>query len=253
LAFPADRTLIGGLLSHGTEMTNIGLAEGRNRNQNVRTVVQIVGMCAAMSFAMSAYGREVDVSVFDREGRPVEDVVVYALRRDGYTTPLKPEGNAVMDQIDMQFVPHVLVVQSGTAVDFPNSDSVAHHVYSFSHPNKFVLQMYKGEKHPPVNFEHSGVVSLGCNIHDHMLGYILVIDSTIFAKTKENGQASLSLDNPEEYSITIWSPRIRDKAELLSKTVAISDASRASLTFSLAKKLNPPHDSRNGDAAWSDY
>ena len=206
-----------------------------------------------MPFAMSAYGHEIDVSVFGRDGKQVADVVVYALRLDGDVSLPKPDKNAVMDQIDMQFVPHVLVVQSGTAVDFPNSDSVAHHVYSFSHPNKFVLPMYKGKKHPPVSFEHSGVVSLGCNIHDHMLGYILVIDSTIFATTNENGQASLSLDTPEDYAIVIWSPRIRDKAELLSKRVTISDESKASVTFSLAKKLNAPHGARSDDAAWSDY
>ena len=113
--------------------------------------------------------------------------------------------------------------------------------------------MYKGKEHPPVSFEHSGVVSLGCNIHDHMLGYILVIDSTISATTNENGQASLSLDKPEDYAIVIWSPRIRDKAEFLSKKVAVSDESKASVTFSLAKKLNPPHGARSDDAAWSDY
>ena len=206
-----------------------------------------------MSFAMSAYGHDVDVSVFDRDGGQVADVVVYALRLDGNTTPPEPDKNAVMDQIDMQFVPHVLVVQTGTAVKFPNSDSVAHHVYSFSHPNKFVLPMYKGEQHPPVRFEHSGVVSLGCNIHDHMLGYILVVDSMIFARTDENGQVSLSLDKPEEYAIAIWSPRIRDKAEFLSKKVTVSDASRVSVTFSLTKKLNPPHGSGSDDKAWSDY
>ena len=113
--------------------------------------------------------------------------------------------------------------------------------------------MYKGKKHPPVRFEHSGVVSLGCNIHDHMLGYILVIDSTIFASTNENGQVSLSLDKPEEHAIAIWSPRIRDKAESLSKKVTPSDASSASVTFSLAKKLNPRHNSRSNDASWSEY
>ena len=71
-----------------------------------------------------------------------------------------PTASAVMDQRDMQFVPHLLVVQTGTSVEFPNSDTVAHHVYSFSNPNKFMLPMYKGDQHPPVTFEHSGVVSL---------------------------------------------------------------------------------------------
>jgi hypothetical protein len=113
--------------------------------------------------------------------------------------------------------------------------------------------MYKGEQHPPVTFEHSGVVSLGCNIHDHMLGYILIVDSSVFGKTNEDGFVSLSLDNPEEYSINIWSPRIRDKAESLSTRVTVSDSSNPAVTFHLAKKLNPPHDSRSDSTSWSEY
>ena len=62
-------------------------------------------------------------------------------------------------------------------------------VYSFSYPNKFMLPMYNAKQHPPVTFEHSGVVSLRCNIHDHMLGYILVVDSMTVTKTDENGKA----------------------------------------------------------------
>jgi hypothetical protein len=113
--------------------------------------------------------------------------------------------------------------------------------------------MYKGELHPPVTFEHSGIVSLGCNIHDHMLGYILVVDSTMYAMTNEDGYASLSLENPDEYAINIWSPRIRDKAESLSRKVTVSDPSKTVVTFSLAKKLNPPHASQSGRKSWSDY
>lgn len=231
-------------------MTYSRLEVVSNRDQIVQTAAWIIGVFMTNLFAMSAYGVDVDVSVLDRDGRQVADVVVYAARLDGNNAPPNPAKNAVMDQVDMQFVPHVLVVQSGTAVDFPNSDSVAHHVYSFSHPNKFVLPMYKGEQHPPVSFEHSGIVSLGCNIHDHMLGYIFVVASTIFTTTNKDGRALLSLDQPEEYEIVIWSPRIRDNAELLSKKVTVSGAP---VTFSLVKRLNPPHIGRSDDSSWSDY
>jgi plastocyanin len=222
-------------------------------DQIARIVRQVGFWMVMMSSATTLYGQEVDVFVYDRDGQQVADVAVYAVRLEGITALPKPDSSAVMDQIDRQFVPHVLVVQTGTSVDFPNSDTVAHHVYSFSHPNKFVLPMYKGEQHPPVTFEHSGVVSLGCNIHDHMLGYILVVDSRVFGKTNEGGYVSLSLENPEEYSINIWSPRIRDKAESLSRKVTVSDASKTAVTFSLVKKLNPPHGSRSESTSWSEY
>ena len=199
---------------------------------------------ALMLAATSSYGGEVDVVVVDRDGQPVADVAVYATRTDGRKQIDSRAGSAVMDQVGKQFVPHLLIVQTGTSVEFPNSDTVAHHVYSFSHPNKFTLPMYKGTAHPPVTFEHSGVVTLGCNIHDHMLGYILVIDSATFAKTDENGSASLSLDRPEEFEIRIWSPRIRDGVELLTVVNPEPEVS-----FRLAKKLNPPH----GEQSWQEY
>jgi plastocyanin len=198
----------------------------------------------SMLAATSSYGGEVGVVVVDKDGQPVSDVAVYATRTDGRQQIESRAGTAVMDQVGKQFVPHLLVVQTGTSVEFPNSDTVAHHVYSFSHPNKFTLPMYKGTAHPPVTFEHSGVVTLGCNIHDHMLGYILVVDSAAYTKTDENGSASLYLDDPEEFEIKIWSPRIRDGVELL--TVVGPDPT---VSFRLAKKLNPPH----GEQSWQEY
>lgn len=203
---------------------------------------------ALMLAATSSYGGEVDVLVLDRDGQPVADVAVYATRTDGRKQIDSRAGSAIMDQVGKQFVPHLLVVQTGTSVEFPNSDTVAHHVYSFSHPNKFTLPMYKGTAHPPVTFEHSGVVSLGCNIHDHMLGYILVVDSAVFAKTDENGNASLSLDDPQDYEIKIWSPRIRDGGELLTRTVVSSEPA---VSFRLAKKLNSPHGEQS--VSWQEY
>lgn len=218
-----------------------------------RLAARIVGFCVLTSVASYSYGSEVDVFVVDQDGRPVSDVAVYATKPGAANELPTPTASAIMDQIDRQFAPHVLVVQTGTFVEFPNSDTVAHHVYSFSHPNKFILPMYKGQQHPPVRFEHSGVVSLGCNIHDHMLGYILVVDSTEFTKTDENGKASLSLEHPEDYEISIWSPRIRDGKELLSKTVVTSGEPGPQVSFRLAKKLNPPHGGQSGSESWSEY
>lgn len=214
---------------------------------------RLTGLLVMVLSATPSFGRDLGIVVIDSDGQPVADVAVYATRIDGQYSSRPPAVHAVMDQIDKQFVPHLLVVQTGTPVDFPNSDTVAHHVYSFSHPNKFMLPMYKGRQHPPVTFEHSGIVSLGCNIHDHMLGYILVVDSTAFAKTDANGTASLSLDKPEDYKISIWSPRIRDGAPQLSKNVLIADDPAGRISFQLAKKLNPPQGGPSDRDLWAEY
>ena len=113
-----------------------------------------------------------------------------------------------MDQQKGQFMPHMLVVQSGTAVDFPNSDNVSHHVYSFSKTKTFELPLYKGDVYPPQVFDQPGIVVLGCNIHDGMLGYIVVVDTPHFALTNEQGVALIDDVPNGEYVLQSWTPRV---------------------------------------------
>jgi plastocyanin len=188
-----------------------------------------------------------DIEVLDPDGQPVPDVAAYVT----YATPgaSGDPGTAVMDQVDTRFVPHILVVQQGTAVEFPNSDVIAHHVYSFSKPNNFVLPLYKGDAHDPVTFEHDGIVTLGCNIHDHMLAYIVVVDTPTFGVTNEMGQSHVEVrDSWGQATVHIWSPRIRDK--VLSQAVA---PGLSTVTFALEKKLRPAHDSGSEAVQWSEY
>ena len=157
---------------------------------------------------------------------------------------------AVMDQVDTRFVPHLLVVQTGTRVKFPNSDVIAHHVYSFSKPNDFMLPMYKSDLQPRIFFDHNGVVTLGCNIHDHMVGYILVVDSQVFGKTDSGGETILSADNSDGLTVNIWSPRIELKHENLTQTVKPGRSAR--ITFSLKEKLRPPHGDESEALSWNE-
>ncbi len=100
----------------------------------------------------------------------------------------------------------MLPIQQGTKVSFPNSDDVRHHVYSFSFPNNFELKLYHGEKNEPIGFDHAGVVVLGCNIHDGMLGYLQVVDTPWFAMTEQDGLASVDELPPGDYTLQVWHP-----------------------------------------------
>jgi plastocyanin len=193
------------------------------------------------------YAAELEVSVVDREGNPVPDVAVYTERP--LASRADATAHAVMDQVDSQFEPHLLVIQAGSEVDFPNSDPIAHHVYSFSNPNEFKLPLYKGDQHPPVDFSNTGVVILGCNIHDNMLGYILVVDSPVFGKTATDGRISLNVDKALDNTVSIWSPRIRDNGGSLSQSVTNDER----VVFTLREKLRPAHDSKAGGVLWQDY
>lgn len=211
---------------------------------------QIVRLCACTLVSANLYAASLEVAVVDVDGEPVPGVVVYTESPAGPPSAPVSTG-AVMDQIDTRFVPHILVVQTGTSVSFPNSDFVAHHVYSFSTPNQFVLPLYKGNLHAPVTFDQSGVVTLGCNIHDEMLGYILIVDSATFATTDVAGKATLSVENPDGYSVRIWSPRFRESDEQQHESVTAGKS--ASITFSLTKKLHEPHEAGSTALAWKDY
>lgn len=186
----------------------------------------------------SSNAAEVEVTVLDRDGEPVPNIAVYVqLDHDG-SLPA-PTDSAVMAQIDTRFVPHLLVVQTGTQVEFSNSDVVAHHVYSFSNPNNIMLPLYNGDLRTQIDFDHDGVVTLGCNIHDHMLAYILVVDSHVFGKTDIDGKTRLTTDNPNGLTVSIWSPRIELNNENLTQTVKAGRS--AQITFLLSEKLRAPY------------
>ena len=213
------------------------------------TKLATIGVILSIASTAASAG-SIRVTVLDREGEPVPDIAVYA---GGAGPNPAPSGtSAVMDQVDQRFVPHLLVVQTGTSVEFPNSDTVAHHVYSFSHPNHFKLPIYKGHAHPPVTFDESGLVVLGCNIHDHMLAFILVVDTPAFSTTNDNGVAMLAGRSDEYTTVSIWSPRIRDGSENLSVMIEASDFESA-VTFNLIKPLRAPHHEQSGVLSWTDY
>jgi plastocyanin len=209
---------------------------------------RIMFSVAALLAVFSSNAAEIEVTVLDRDGNPVPDIAVYVqLDQDG---PLPaPAHGAVMAQADTRFVPHLLVVQTGTQVEFSNSDVVAHHVYSFSKPNNFTLPLYKGDLQTQILFDHGGVVTLGCNIHDHMLAYILVVDSHIFGKTDFDGKMRLSTDNPNGLTVSIWSPRIYLTGENLTQTV--KSGRSAQITFSLTEKLRVSHDDKPEELSWN--
>ena len=210
-------------------------------------------LCVAMlvfAVALPAHAGTLEVTVVDPEGAPVPDVAVYVTREGANGAVLSSSTTAVMDQRDTQFVPHILVVQKGSTVEFPNSDVVAHHVYSFSKPNNFVLPLYKGDPHDPVTFVHDGIVTLGCNIHDHMLAYIVVVDTDVFGLTDENGKLTVVVDDAvTDYTVGIWSPRIRDKGNALHQRASGGE----NFVFSLRKSLRPSHDEHESGIKWSEY
>lgn len=147
----------------------------------------------------------VSVNITDAKGRPVDDAVAALIPIRG-PQRARPGAGAQIEQKDKQFVPSVTVVQTGTAVQFPNRDTVRHHVYSFSPAKNFEIKLYVGTPAEPVIFDKPGVVVLGCNIHDHMVAWINVVDTPWFAKTVQGG-AQIAAVPPGDYELQVWHPR----------------------------------------------
>ena len=172
-------------------------------------------MCCLLLLASTSSGviaADVRVRVADADGKPLADAVASLRPANGHAPAVAAGTTAIMDQRDLQFAPHVLAIEVGTEVSMPNSDQVRHHVYSFSPAKHFELRMYKDRPGDPGDFLIPGVVSLGCNIHDWMLGYILVLDTPYFAKSDDSGVLTIANVPEGDYLFDIWQPRLAGAA-----------------------------------------
>lgn len=161
-------------------------------------------------FATTALAQtsQITVRVEDAHKHALADAVVVAVPANGEVrVGDRPHAN-VVDQVDKEFVPKVLAVLVGTAVTFPNHDNVRHHVYSFSPAKRFELPLYAGVPARPVVFDKPGVVVLGCNIHDWMIGYVYVSESPFFATTGKDGTARFTDLPPGAYVVRVWHPQL---------------------------------------------
>ncbi len=187
----------------------------------------LVRSAIGLVLALPSLAATVDVRVQDVRGKAIREAVVYAVP-EGRTLPLARK-TAVMDQENRMFIPHVLAVQTGTAVRFPNSDDIRHHVYSFSPAKPFQLPLYKGTPENPEVFDKAGVVTLGCNIHDQMSAFIVIVDTPHFAKTAAYGRASLRELDAGRYTLRVWYPDMRDEPK--PQSITLTGDQRASATF----------------------
>ena len=190
-----------------------------------------------------AMAASVIASVTDASGAPVADAVVYAKPMTGTIVPSRVASHASIEQLDREFVPYVTAVQKGTTINFPNRDPLLHHVYSFSPAKQFEIKLYSGDPARGILFDKTGIVTLGCNIHDWMLGYILVVDTPYFAKTDQTGVARISELVAGEYEIHVWHPQQRENVAAKPSRLDAKSNAETQLTLQVAlrkQKFKPP-------------
>ena len=202
-----------------------------------RALAGLAAVLGALAAAGAAQGATLVITVHTPDGRPLQGAVVTAHPLDAPGRK-PPPVKAVMDQVNRAFQPDLLVIPVGSTVTFPNSDSVSHQIYSFSPAKRFQLPLYRGTPYPPVHFDQTGVVTLGCNIHDEMVGYLLVTDAPYFGRTDAAGAWTTEVARGR-YRISIWHPRLRDSEADLERELTVADADHAELTLRLTKALQP--------------
>ena len=181
--------------------------------------------------AVSAAAEPLNFVVLARDGSPVSNAVVSS----GPRTQTN-QATAEMDQVDKAFSPYVLAVGQGTAVNFPNSDQIRHHVYSFSEAKPFELRLYSGVPEAPVNFDEPGVVVVGCNIHDNMIGYIFVSPRANWARTDADGSATLEVT---DQTVHVWHPSLSINSQL-ELEFSLDELERVNDGYKVQLEISPP-------------
>lgn len=165
----------------------------------------------------------VQVQVFDGAGKPLSDAVAFLESRETRSAS-RPLQGAEMAQVGKQFDPKVLVIPVGTSVQFPNRDSVRHHVYSFSPAKPFELKLYTGTAANPVVFDKPGVAVFVCNIHDNMTAWMVVVDTPYFGRSAAPGKVVLANVPAGSYSLRVWHPGLAPGATALELPLTVTGA-----------------------------
>ena len=189
---------------------------------NLRALVLVLALCAFLSSAARAQGTiEGRVELPKTQSAPVMakryDVVTKGgvLSTDPPLAVVYLEGAASKSsalpkkqvlQKDLVFSPGLLPVQVGTTVEFPNLDDTYHNIFSYSPAKRFDLGRYRPDERPipSQTFDKPGLVTLRCDIHEHMRGLILVVDTPHFVTTDAEGRYKLSGVPPGRYTLKAW-------------------------------------------------
>lgn len=191
--------------------------------------VSVFALLMALAAGASAETATVQGKVTCRGVRDCAGALVYVEKIAGRT--FTPGAEAVMDQLKLSFVPHVLPVLVGTKVAFPNSDEVRHNVFSPSPAKRFNLGTYPRGVTKSVVFDKPGLIELLCNVHAEMSGYIVVLETPYVAHVAADGTYVLKNVPPGPHDIAAW----REELNGHRQQIAVRDGQTLKVDFELRK------------------
>src|SRR5687767_3403445 len=162
-----------------------------------------------------------------REMPDTRRAVVYLETAPAAALEARDPGRARMDQRNETFLPHVLAVDAGTLVDFPNNDSIYHNVFSLSKARRFDLGRYAQGRSKSVRFDRPGIVRVFCDIHSHMSAFLIVFNHRYFDTTDAEGRYRIDGIPPGIYSVAAW----HDGSNRDTRTATIPEGGSVELDF----------------------
>lgn len=199
-----------------------------------------------MYFPGSAFAGTIKGTVKVKGLRTPENVMVYLAKAPPASGDLS-KAELVMDQRNLEFIPHVLPVLVGSTVQFPNNDKVDHNIFSMSRTKKFNLGSYKPGESKTMVFDKPGIVEVRCDVHAEMASYILVMKNPYFAVTDKKGHFEIpdpdylkqtGLENVSglaagKYTVKTWHEKLKSQKE----SVVVPDSGEVSVKLDLTRGL----------------
>lgn len=189
-------------------------------------------------FASQANAAELVINLVDVNDDKVENVVVYATPTSGLEGLPANTGKLTINQEGKKFAPYVTVMQKGQAIEFNNKDDITHHIYSVSGDNRFEFKLKANSSKSTQVIDSAEEIAMGCNIHDWMSGYTLVVDTPYYGKTDDDGKLILPVQSPGEYKVTVWHPQLDVPTNRIEKTYSLT-TEQSVLNIKLPKALLP--------------
>jgi plastocyanin len=176
--------------------------------------------CLAWLVAGGCQAATVDIMLLSDDGKPLADGALFLESKEARAA-LKPAVGVEIEQASKQFTRRVTVVPLGSEVTFPNRDKVRHHVYSFSPAKTFELKLYNGTPANPVLFDKPGIAVLGCNIHDNMLAWVVVVETPHYGLTGPPGHLHLDNVPAGTYTLRAWHPQLPPGSPTLEQPLVV--------------------------------
>ncbi len=184
-----------------------------------------------------------------RKGLDYSGVVVWLEPVNAAAPAPKLANKATMDQRDKAFVPHVLAIETGTQVSFPNSDPIFHNAFSNYNGQLFDVGLYPPGTSRSVRFGRPGIVRVFCNIHASMSAVIVVLNTPYYAVTGKDGTYRIPDVPPGTYTLHVFHERAtQGELDKLQRMAGVDGSPQVLpvLTISESGYLAIPHSNKFG-------